>query len=91
MKNLKQALRPRLSSIKEDGVPRAEAMIRQRVEGQEAAVRTAREFPAADKPTADLLTQRMQGHEKMPGCCAVFSRFESSAGHKKTGLSPVFL
>ena len=37
--------------------------------GQEAVVRTARAaFPAADKandePTADLLTQRMQIHEK---------------------------
>ena len=39
------------------------------VEGQEAVVRTAREiFPATeaanDEPTADLLTQRMQTHEK---------------------------
>jgi starvation-inducible DNA-binding protein len=37
--------------------------------GQETLVRTARElFPlveeAADEPTADLLTQRMQVHEK---------------------------
>ena len=44
-------------------------MIRQLVEGQEAVVRTAREvFPladeAGDEPTADLLTQRMQIHEK---------------------------
>jgi starvation-inducible DNA-binding protein len=44
-------------------------MIRQLVEGQEAVVRTARKvFPAAEKvadePTADLLTQRMQVHEK---------------------------
>jgi len=60
----------RLSSIKEAlGVPRAEAMIRQLVEGQEAVVRTARSvFPvvekAHDEPTADLLTQRMQVHEK---------------------------
>jgi starvation-inducible DNA-binding protein len=47
----------------------AEEMIRQLVLGQEAVVRTAREaFPAADaandEPTADLLTQRMQIHEK---------------------------
>jgi starvation-inducible DNA-binding protein len=47
----------------------AEEMIRQLVLGQEAVVRTAREaFPAADaandEPTADLLTQRMQNHEK---------------------------
>jgi starvation-inducible DNA-binding protein len=47
----------------------AEEMIRQLVIGQEAVVRTAREvFPLAeaanDEPTADLLTQRMQVHEK---------------------------
>jgi starvation-inducible DNA-binding protein len=59
-----------LSSIKEDsGVPSAEKMIQLLVEGQEAVVRTARSiFPIADKvhdePTADLLTQRMQVHEK---------------------------
>lgn len=60
----------RLSSIKEEeGVPEAEEMIRQLVQGQEAVVRTARSiFPLLDKvsdePTADLLTQRMQVHEK---------------------------
>ena len=60
----------RLSSIKEEeGVANAEAMIRALVEGQEAVVRTARSvFPvveqASDEPTADLLTQRMQVHEK---------------------------
>ena len=60
----------RLSSIKEEeGVPNAETMIKQLVEGQEAVVRTARSiFPLLDKvsdePTADLLTQRMQVHEK---------------------------
>ena len=53
----------------ETGVPAAEDMIRQLVAGQEAVVRTARKlFPAVDKahdePTADLLTQRMQVHEK---------------------------
>jgi len=59
-----------LSSIKDaQGVPRAEDMIRELVEGQEAVVRTAREvFPlvekASDEPSADLLTQRMQVHEK---------------------------
>jgi starvation-inducible DNA-binding protein len=59
-----------LSSISEEtGVPSAENMIRQLVEGQEAVARTARSvFPAADaasdEPTADLLTQRMQIHEK---------------------------
>jgi starvation-inducible DNA-binding protein len=60
----------KLSSIKEtDGVPEAKQMIRLLVDGQEAIVRTARGiFPVVDKandePTADLLTQRMQVHEK---------------------------
>jgi len=60
----------KLSSIKEaKGVPAATKMIAELVAGQEAVVRTARSiFPAADKagdePTADLLTQRMQIHEK---------------------------
>lgn len=59
-----------LSSIPEEtGVPGAEDMIRQLVQGQEAVVRTARSvFPivesANDEPSADLLTQRMQIHEK---------------------------
>ena len=60
----------RLSSIREEtGVPGAEEMIRQLVQGQEAVVKTARSiFPvvesASDEPSADLLTQRMQIHEK---------------------------
>ena len=60
----------KLSSIKETaGVPKAEKMIELLVEGQEAVARTARSiFPIIDKvsdePTADLLTQRMQIHEK---------------------------
>ncbi|MBF1989958.1 Dps family protein [Fischerella thermalis] len=59
-----------LSSIPEtSGVPKATDMIRLLVEGQEAVVRTARSiFPILeevnDEPTADLLTQRMQVHEK---------------------------
>jgi len=59
-----------LSSIEEDeGVPSAEEMIKKLVEGQEAVARTARSiFPIVDKahdePTADLLTQRLQVHEK---------------------------
>lgn len=53
----------------EEGVPEAEQMIRQLVEGQEAVVKTARKvLPLAaevnDEPTVDLLTQRMQVHEK---------------------------
>jgi starvation-inducible DNA-binding protein len=60
----------RLSSVREEtGVPRAEEMIRQLVEGQEAVARTARSvFPAAergnDQATIDMLTQRLQAHEK---------------------------
>jgi starvation-inducible DNA-binding protein len=60
----------KLSSIsEEEGELTAEDMIRKLVEGQEAVVRTARSvFPvvdkASDEPTADLLTQRMQVHEK---------------------------
>lgn len=59
-----------LSSIKEEtGVPDAKEMIRQLVQGQESVARTARSiFPlieeAHDEPSADLLTQRMQVHEK---------------------------
>ena len=60
----------KLSSIRETaGVPKAEKMIELLVEGQEAVARTARSiFPIVDQvndePTADLLTQRMQLHEK---------------------------
>jgi starvation-inducible DNA-binding protein len=60
----------KLASIKEPkGVPAAEQMIRELVAGQEAVVKTARSvFPLVDKvndePSADLLTQRMQVHEK---------------------------
>ena len=59
-----------LSSIEEtSGVPKAETMIELLVKGQESVVRTARSiFPLVEKvndqPTADLLTQRMQVHEK---------------------------
>jgi len=53
----------------EDAVPDAEEMIRQLLKGQETVVRTARSVIGAadaanDEPTADLLTQRMQVHEK---------------------------
>ncbi len=60
----------RLASIRDaKGVPAAKKMIAELVEGQEAVVRTARRvFPLAEKandqPTMDLLTQRMQLHEK---------------------------
>ncbi len=60
----------KLASIAEDDDrPGATDMIRRLVKGQEAVVRTARSlFPLVEKthdePTADLLTQRMQVHEK---------------------------
>ena len=60
----------KLTSIPEvKGVPTAEDMIRILAAGQETVVRTARGlFPtvdaAGDEPSADLLTQRMQVHEK---------------------------
>ena len=60
----------KLSVIKEtDSVPPAEKMIADLVKGQEAVVRTARRVlpiseKANDQPTIDLLTQRMNIHEK---------------------------
>jgi starvation-inducible DNA-binding protein len=60
----------KLSSITEtQGVPEAKEMVRILVQGHEAVARTARKiFPAVDKasdePSADLLTQRLQVHEK---------------------------
>ena len=60
----------RLGSLKEiQGVPEALEMVRGLVAGHEAVARTARAvFPAAEKggdeSTVDLLTQRLQIHEK---------------------------
>jgi starvation-inducible DNA-binding protein len=59
-----------LSSIEEDtGIPKAQDMIRRLVAGHETVARTARGVfevaeKAHDQPTCDLLTQRMQVHEK---------------------------
>jgi starvation-inducible DNA-binding protein len=59
-----------LTDIAEDeDTPDASEMIRRLVAGQETVARTARSiFPAVDaahdEPSADLLTQRMQVHEK---------------------------
>lgn len=59
-----------LSSITEDeDVPPARDMIRNLVKGHEQVATTARKlFPiaesASDQPTADLLTQRLETHEK---------------------------
>src|SRR5688500_12479921 len=60
----------KLTSIEETvGVPEAMEMVRILVKGHEAVARTARKaFPSAEKggdeATADLLTQRLQVHEK---------------------------
>ncbi|MFA7667101.1 MAG: Dps family protein [Burkholderiaceae bacterium] len=60
----------KLATIKEiEGVPSATEMLRHLVSAQEATARTARKlFPvvdaASDEPTADLLTQRLETHEK---------------------------
>ncbi len=60
----------KLASIKEvEGVPSATEMIRHLVLAQEATARTARKLfvlvnEANDQPTADLLTQRLEVHEK---------------------------
>lgn len=59
-----------LASIAEvEGVPKATDMIRHLVTAQEATARTARSLfdlvsEANDQPTADLLTQRLEVHEK---------------------------
>ncbi len=60
----------KLTDIEEEtDVPAAEEMVKRAVDGQETVVRTAREVfklvdEANDEATADLLTQRMQVHEK---------------------------
>jgi starvation-inducible DNA-binding protein len=60
----------KLASIKEvEGVPQATDMVRHLVAAQEATARTARKLlpvvaEANDQPTADLLTQRLDVHEK---------------------------
>nr|WP_028917213.1 Dps family protein [Pseudoxanthomonas sp. J35] len=63
----------RLTSIREeegaDGVPDWKGMVQQLVAGNEAVCRTARTVlktadDAGDDPTVDLLTQRLQTHEK---------------------------
>lgn len=59
-----------LSSIQEDeGVPQAQDMVKKLVAGHETVSRTAREVfklcdDVSDQPSCDLLTQRMQIHEK---------------------------
>lgn len=60
----------KLTVIKEsEGTPNASEMLKQLLAGQEAVTKTARSIlpivgKVSDEPTADLLTQRMQIHEK---------------------------
>lgn len=60
----------KLTTVQEEtSVPSAKDMLKQLLAAQEIIVCTAREVfrvvePAADQPTADLLTRRMQIHEK---------------------------
>jgi len=61
----------KLASIKEvEGVPKAKEMIQLLVDAHEAVARTARSIyvvvdEANDQPTADVLTQRLDVHEKI--------------------------
>ncbi|AXK38625.1 Dps family protein [Crenobacter cavernae] len=60
----------KLTAITEaDGVPAADEMVAQLIEGHETVCRTARSLfelveRSHDEPSADLLTQRLQVHEK---------------------------
>jgi len=81
-----------MSSIAEDtDRPSANLMIRRLVEGQEAVTRTARSIfkaaeSAGDEPTADLLTQRMQVHEK--NAWMLRSLLEAARTNHQTTLQP---
>ena len=60
----------KLATVKEtQGVPKAEKMVAELIAGQETLARTARSVlpladDANDQPTLDLLTQRLNVHEK---------------------------
>ncbi|MBT9586309.1 DNA starvation/stationary phase protection protein [bacterium] len=57
-----------LTTIPEDtGVPNAEQMLRNLVDGHEATARAVLKIAEAahDAPSADLMTERLQVHEKM--------------------------
>lgn len=60
----------KLTSVKEEsGVPDWKDMVQQLVEGHETAARTGRDAveaaeKASDQATADLVTQRLEAHEK---------------------------
>ncbi len=81
----------RLSSIKEEeGVPEAEEMIRQLVQGQEAVVRTARSIfrcwtrsATNPPPTCSLNVCRCM--KRPPGCCAAFLPADRRSLDRKRG------
>lgn len=80
----------KLSAVKEEeGVPNAKDMIRQLVDGQETVARTLRAAfkiadAADDQPTADLLTQRMEIHEKNAWMLRSLLEEDVPVGKKKT-------
>jgi len=80
-----------LSTITEEtDVPSAKEMIRQLVEGQEAVIRTARAAVRIadeidDFPTADMLSTRMEVHEKNAWMLRAF--LEQGAGHEQGDAS----
>ncbi len=81
----------KLTSIEEDqGELSAQDMIRALVTGQETVVRTARSiFPKVDKsndePTADLLTERMNVHEKTAWMLRSLLAGEENTAAKQAG------
>jgi starvation-inducible DNA-binding protein len=81
----------KLATIKEvEGQPKALDMVRHLVAAQEATARTARKlFPLVDKandqPTADLLTQRIEVHEKT--AWMLRSLLEETSRNRSRGLS----
>ncbi len=84
-----------LTSIEEaDGFPSANEMIQQLMEDQEAVARTARSIlpiaqKASDQATLDLLTERMQAHEKTAWKLrSLIESHETSPVESKPGPSP---
>ena len=76
----------KLASIKEaEGVPSANEMVALLVKAQEATAKTARKLlslvaEANDQPTADLLTQRLNVHEKTAWMLRSLQEADTSAG-----------
>ena len=93
-----------LSAVEESvDVPRAEEMIRRLVRAHETVARTAREAieapaPSADEATRDLLTRRLQMHEKTAWMLRSMVAEEAAgararpvdlAAHRRTGTDPL--